>query len=187
MPGYVRELCINKSNQSYIIYDAENNNNIVGKLNPREAYVVEGGQGDYLWIDFLSSNGEWKSVCINTYEHPLPNQFDYGYPVDNICTEYPYGTVEIDGKTFKTFKMRSRQNIYRADGTLWGAVAAGCLVATNSPSVGSEQTHLKLINYVQSSKGKWVQVKGANYEHGFVDSGIRSASGYSKIPFYGSW
>lgn len=188
MAGYVRKLCINKTNSTYIIYDTEKNNQQVGKLNPREAYVVEGGGGDYLGISFLNSNGVWSYAMINSYEHPLPGQGPGdGYPYTSTCIYYPYGSATIDGTTYKTFKMRSTQKVYRGDGSSWGSVAGGCLVATNSDSVGADNSYLKLINYVQSTAGKWVKVQGAGYSHGFVDTGIRKASGYSKIPFYGSW
>lgn len=83
--------------------------------------------------------------------------------------------------------MRKSKNIYTATGRLWGTVAANMLVATRSAGVGDNHTTWKLINYVQSTAGKWIEVSGDGYSYGFVDTGLSTASGYSTIPFYGSW
>ena len=50
------KLLINKTNNVYNIYDEDKNNQLVGKLNPREAYVVYGEEGDYVGINFLNSS-----------------------------------------------------------------------------------------------------------------------------------
>lgn len=189
MPGNIRAFCINKTNSVYKIYDIMKNNALVGKINPRESYVIQGGEGDILTINFLDANGKFQIAAIDNYNHPLPgNNAEYGYPTGSTCLSYPRGTAQMkDGIVYKTFIMRSSQIIYKGDGTKWGSVAAGCLVATNSFAVGESYPNRKLINYVQRSDGQWFKVEGAGYGHGFVDTGIRSASSYSKIAFYGSW
>ncbi len=188
------KLLINKTNNVYNIYDEDKNNQLVGKLNPREAYVVYGGEGDFVGINFLNSSGVFTSATVNIYKHPLPGDVSGSYyPEAGLCSNYPYGTASIkdpkDGKveTYKVYKMRSKKEIIKPKGGHWGYVAAGCLVATNTATVGADKPYFKAIDYVQSSAGEWVRVTGDGLRHGFVDTGIRSSSGYSKIAFYGSW
>lgn len=168
---------INKSGKSIPIYDVDKKRQ-VGTLNNREAYIYDDGEsGHYLW--FLSPSG---FIQAN-----IGNENDLDYNQCASCLDYPYGEAVIDGKSYRTFIMRKTMNVYKGDGTKWGSVAAGCLVATNSDKVGMDHPTWKLINYVQSTKGQWVKVDGAGYNHGFVDTGINVSSGYSKIAFYGSW
>ena len=192
MPGSVNAFCINKSGSQYNIYDYDGSNNsytYVGKLNNRESYIVNGGEGQFVGITFLNSSGQLKTALINNNTHPLPGyNSSYGWPVNSTCLNYPYGTVTLDGVTYKTFKMRSSKPVYLKNGqTVWGHVASGCLVATNSYKIGETYPYLKLIHYVQSSSGNCVRVDNNGAKYGFVDTGLRSASGYSSIPFYGSW
>ena len=92
-----------------------------------------------------------------------------------------------DGKQYNTFLMRKTKNVYKADGSFWGTVASGKRVASNNSNVGSTHIDWKEINYVERTDGTWVKVNGAGVECGYVDTGISTASGYSTIPFYGSW
>jgi hypothetical protein len=104
------------------------------------------------------------------------------------CLDYPYGTATINGVEYKTFIMRQTKNIYKKDGTYWGKVAANMLVATDTATVGLEHNNWKEIKYVQQSPNRnWVKVDEEGAGYGFVDTGLSSASGYSKIAFYGSW
>lgn len=174
--------CINKSGSNYPIYDynvTTQKFTRVGTLYNREAFVFLGGD-NFDYIKFLASDGTLKTACIDPVKYPVPYAF---------CTDYPYSREVINGTEYCIFKMRQSKNIYDAAGNYWGKVAAGMYVATNSDAVGGSENnkHLKLINYVKSTSGQWVAVTGAGMNHGFVDSGLKSASGYSSIAFYGSW
>lgn len=169
---------INKSGKAIPIYDVDKKKQ-VGKINDREAFIYDSGEsGEYLW--FLSPSG-----FIHANRGLDVDELNYSQTAS--CLDYPYGEEKIGNIWFKTFKMRKTMNVYRGDGSYWGKVAAGCLVATNSNSMGSEHNTWKAINYVQSTSGTWVKVEGAGYNNGFVDTGLDKASGYSKIAFYGSW
>lgn len=176
------DFMINDTNQTYNIYDEDHGGQLVGRLYPREAYVTYGTEGPFVGIVFRNSSGQLVGANVNDDDHPLP-----GYP-NSTCLQYPYGTVTINGVTYKTFKIRATKTVYKGDGTVWGSVAANRLVATNSSKVGSNHNDWKLINYVQSTSGQWVKVQGAGYNHGFVDTGLATnGSGYNSIKFYGSW
>ena len=174
--GPLRNFSINKSGASYPVYDVSKGR--VGTLNNREAFIYNSGEGWIESINFLSPSG-FIEANINTDLHPLPNFA--------TCLEYPHSVETINGVSYKIFKMRKKMPIYRGDATLWGYVAAGMYVATNSEKVGTNHPTWKLINYVKSTAGEWVRVQGAGYNHGFVDTGLNSASGYGSIAFYGSW
>ena len=179
---------INKTNTTYKIYDIDHGNQLVGRLYPRESYIYYGEEGERSGIVFRNSSGQLVGAAINNYTHPLPGMDDDDFFNNYSCLHYPYGTATINGVTYKTFKMRATKAVYKADGTVWGSVAANCLVATNSMKVGEEHCDWKLINYVQSTSGQWVKVQGAGYNHGFVDTGLATnGSGYNSIKFYGSW
>lgn len=171
---------INKSGQSYNLYE-QGSNTYKGKINNREAFIILSAEGDVMYIGFLNSSGQFDSVRIDLYAHPAPNGFF------TSCLDYPYSTEVINGVSYRIFKMRQTKNVYTADGNYWGAVAAGMYVATNSDKVGQTHCDWKLINYVKSTKGQWVKVSGARCEYGFVDTGLKTSSLYTGIPFYGSW
>lgn len=181
--GLNQWFCINNSGKTYAVHDSENGNAKVGDLYPREAFIIYGSEGCYTSICFLGPNGGLKTVIIDTDQYPLPT---YCYNTDK-----PYGsaTITTGNKpgTYKTFYMRRSKNIYKADGTSWGTVAAGCLVATNNKNVGSSHPDWKEITYVRNTSGVWVQVDAGVNNYGFVDTGLSSASGYNSIAFYGSW
>lgn len=178
--GVFRWFMINKSGQSYPVYDIEKGR--VGTIYNREAFNYVGGEGDWNYIAFLGPNGSIVDATVSWGQHPFPNDFF------TPCTDYPYGSDIIDGTTYKTFKMRQRKNIYTGAGNYWGAVAANMLVATNDYDSGMNHIDWKKINYVKrSTDGKWIKVEGDGYLHGFVDTGLSHASTYNTIPFYGSW
>lgn len=174
----LRYFAINKSGKAIPIYDVDKKKQ-VGTINNREAFVYDSGEsGEYLY--FLSPTG---FIYANR-----------GLDVDNLnseqtdsCLDYPYGEVKIDNVWYKTFKMRKTMPVYYGNGDRWGTVASGCLVATNSTKMGMNYPTRKLIHYVQNTSGNWIKVQGNGYPHGFVETGLNSASGYSKIAFYGSW
>lgn len=172
--------CINKSGSNYPIYNYDvvtQKFTRVGTLYNREAFIFLGGD-NFDFIKYLASDGTLKTACIDPVKYPVPLSF---------CTDYPYSTETINGTSYKIFKMRKTKNIYKADGSYWGQVAAGMYVATNSNAVGDSHSDWKLIDYVKSTSGEWVPVTGAGYNYGFVDTGIGSSSGYGSIAFYGSW
>ena len=178
-----RTIAINKTGNVVPLYQYGNQNKL-GQLNNREAFIVAGGEGDYCEINFLNSSGKMQMANCTTNGQWLP-VLDYDNNVAKAtCMDYPYGTVNIDGNTYKTFIMRKTKNIYTPSGAFWKTVSAGHLVATDTPAVGDSHPDWKLIKYYQDASGKWVRVNG-NY--GFVDTGIENASGYSSIAFYGSW
>lgn len=174
--GFYLEFCYNSSGKSYPVYDIDKG--LVGTLYNRESYILYGGEGCLDGIYFLGPEGYLKQATINTAEHPI----EY-----TNCTDKPYGRVIIDGVNYYTFIMRKSKKIYKGDGTLWGTIGANKLVATNNPTVGSNHIDWKEISYMQDSNNTWIKVTGAGYNHGFVDTGIATASGHTVIPFYGSW
>lgn len=181
--GINRWFCINSSGRTYGIYDVDRNGAKVGDLYPREAFIVYGSEGCLTSICFLGPNGGLQYAIVNTDTHPLPSFW--------FNTDKAYGTANITNGNrpgiYKTFMMRSSKVIYRSDGTRWGTVAAGRLVATNNKNVGSDHPYWKEITYVQNTAGQWVQVDESGSEYGFVDTGLSSASGHNSIAFYGSW
>lgn len=176
--GMNLDFCINNSGKTYSIYDIEKNNAKVGELYNRESFILLGSEGDQSAIKFLGPNGVFTSAIIDTWTHPLT----YCY-----CTDKPYSRESIKGKVYYIFKMRSSKPVYKPDATRWGTVAAGMYVATLNSDVGDNHNDWKEINFVKSTSGTWVEVRGTGYTHGYVDTGISKASAYNKIPFYGSW
>lgn len=174
-------LCVNKSGQAYSVFNSDTGKR-VGTIYDREVFVLTGMEGSQAAICILSSSGSLLHVPVDFAKQP--------YPIGmlNSIQAYPYGTEVINGTTYKTFKMRQRKNIYTGAGNYWGAVAANMLVATNDNIMGDTHVDWKKINYVKrSTDGAWIKVEGDGYSHGFVDTGLSSASTYSTIPFYGSW
>ena len=174
MPNY-SDFCINKSGNSYPIYNVSNQR--VGTLYNREASVYLGDEGSRSEIAFLNSSGNIQTVEIDTYDHPIPAK------TFTLCTDYPYSRETINGVNYYIFKMRETKNVYNANGNYWGRVAAGMFVATTNAKVHSNNLYWKEINYVKSTAGNWVQVGN----HGYVDTGFNRYSGYERMAFYGSW
>lgn len=176
--GINLDFCINTSGQTYPIYDLEKNNTKVGELYNRESFILYGSEGTQMAIKFLGPDGVFKLATIDVWDHPLTY---------SLCTQKPYSRETIEGVQYYIFKMRSSKPVYKPDGTRWGTVAAGMYVATTNSDVGENHNDWKEINYVKSTSGQWVPMKEQWYSHGYVDTGIASASGYNTIPFYGSW
>lgn len=173
--------CINKSGQAYEVHDMDQNDKVVGKINNREAFVVAQDESDLISIKFLHSNGEFKETFIHLGRYPMPDG------MITLCELYPYCEEYIDGSLYQIYKMRKTKNVYTAAANYWGQVAAGMYVASNNSKVGETHGNWKMINYVKSTRGDWVRVTGDGVQYGFVDTGLATASGYSVIPFYGSW
>lgn len=187
--AFFLKLLINKSNKVYNIYDSTNNYKQVGKLNPREAFVLYGGDGDFVGINFLNSSGVFTSTTIDLGRYPLPNNNGYDYPSHLFCENFPYGTIQFGTEIYQTYIMRSTQKVYHPDGTELGlSVNAGRLVASDSSTVGLNKPYLKVITHYQDASGQWQSFKEKfGLSHAFIDTGLRTASGYNKIAFYGSW
>lgn len=180
MSATMNMFMINKSGQTYVVRDS-NNNEIVGRIYDREAFLFPDGGDRYQRLIFLNSSGTLTDVWIDDAINPLPRGFM------TSCTDYPYSIENIEGNNYYIYKMRKTMNVYTAAGNYWGRVAAGMFVATTNDRIGENHKDWKMINYVKSTSGQWVKVSGDGVEHGFVDTGISQASGYSSIAFYGSW
>lgn len=173
MAGPLSEFCINKG-AKFTLKDRYTGA-VVGSLNPRESfvYMYDDGEGS---IGFLASDGTFKTVAANMNGLTM-----------YTCIDFPYSIEVIDGTEYYIFKMRKSASVYRGDGSKWGTVAANMFVATTNATMGESHKTWKMINYVKSTSGAWVKVQGNGYSHGFVDTGLTSASGYSVVHFYGSW
>lgn len=175
-------LLINKSGMAFPIYDIYKQKR-VGTIYDREAVVGLGGDG-YTTFAFLNSSGQFITATV---EQSLEND-KYWHYFDH-CEQHPYGDEKMpDGNYYLIYKMRQRKNIYKRDGSYWGAVAANMFVATNNSTMGETHLDWKQITYVKrSTDGKWCRVDEEGAGYGYVDTGIASSSLYSSIAFYGSW
>lgn len=172
--------CVNKSGKAVPVYSDTDKSNQIGKINNREAFGYNrnwGGDDYFCNIVFRNSSGSLSGGFI----------VDPPTGCMSNCTDYPYGTEKINGTTYYTFKFRNSAKVYKASGNSWGSVAANCRVACLSSMAGDSHPEWKGINYVESSKGGWVEVSGDGYTYGFVDAGLSTGSSYSSIPMYGSW
>ena len=173
--------CVNKSGVTIPVYSDRNGSTQIGTIANREAFGYNanwGGDGAINLIRFKSAAGPLRDGYILNPPNGAMTE----------CTDYPYGTVVINGETFFTFIMRRTSTVYRTDGTSWGSVAANRRVACRTAMAGDSYPEWKGINYVESTSGAWVQVTSyGNDKYGFVDTGLEIASGASNIPMYGSW
>ena len=171
---------INKSGTAYPVYDKDTHQR-KGTINPREAYVNFGDEGDFEDIVFLGPAGSLISVPINTGSNPTPEGFN------TTCDRYPYDEDYINDEHYNTYIMQRTKAVYYGDGTRWGTVAKGMKVATNNSSTGTNHNDWKEIDYVERTDHQWIRVSGKGFEHGFVDTGLSQGSNPSTIAFYGSW
>lgn len=182
------DLMINMSDQSIAVYAYEfeplESNEQIGTIYPKEAYSYR--QADnYEVIWFRNKNGKLALGYIPVW-YLLSGEIDPKFYTP--CTDYPYGTAEIEGKTYYTFMFRRTEEVYTAAETRWGTVAAGMRVACRSDMMGEDHPDWKAINFVErSTDGKWIQVTGDKYEYGFVDIGLNQGSGPYTISMYGTW
>ncbi len=172
--------CVNKSGSSVPIYSNSSGTTQIGTLYNREAFGYDrnwGGDDYFCKIRFRNSSGS------------LSDGFLINPPANTLtgCTDYPYSTITLYGSSYKTFYMRTGQTIYKVDGSIWGSVASGKLVACKTSLAGDSHTEWKGINYVQNSSNIFVPVSYGNYNYGFVNTGLASGSGYNSIPLYGNW
>lgn len=92
----------------------------------------------------------------------------------------------LDGKNYHIFDMRREEEVYMADGTRWGSVAAGARIACSDAVVGDTHPDWKQVEYV-SSGNTWTRVSGHNSEYGFVDTGMSISSMPDLMSMYGTW
>lgn len=175
---------INMSGVSVPVYSASDWNTVVGYLYPREAFSRYGYEGDFTSITFLGPSGSILSGMLrNASESVL-----------TPCTVHPYGTEIIGDFRYYTFYMRTTQKLFDIYGNQIGTVQAGKKVACRSADAGLQYQWLKSVEKYQNSSGVWTTLDGTHdpkkpedERYGFVDTGLRSGSGYSKIAMYGSW
>lgn len=168
--------CVNLSGASHPVYDEYGNT--IGAIEPREFFTYVGAEGSLLSIYFLSPSG----ARYGYLHEPVPQSV-----LTEISTR-PYGTAVIDNTTYKTFIMRSQQNLYDAYGNCVGSVAAGKRVACLTGMSGSNQPYLKGINYAEKRAGGWDSMRtNEDINYGFVDTGLRTSSSASGIALYGNW
>lgn len=165
--------CVNLSGKIQKVYDGSK---VVGELNPREFFTSVGYEGSLHAIYFLSPTGP----RIGYLRDPAASI------TTNIITR-PYGTAKINGKTYKTFKMRKTMNLYDVGGNVVGSVAAGKRVACLDGTAGQTKNYLKLIYYAEKRSGGWDPMAGGGADYGFVDTGLRTSSSASGIALYGNW
>lgn len=177
MPNY---FCVNKSGVTIPVF-AYDYQTRIGSIFDRESFGFDAEDGGD-WVDdkiiFRNSSGNLEWGYIQGGNYPFSN-----------CTDYPYQTgISIKGGTYYTFFMRNMETVYRADGTYWGKVAAGCRVATDNPYSGDSNPQWKSIKYVESSSGGWVAVNDYAGDHGYVNTGMDThGSSWNTISMYGSW
>lgn len=172
--------CINKSGGQVPIYSTPEATTQIGTLYNREAFGYNrnwGGDDYYCNIIFRNSSGNvvW-GFLVNPPSGTLTG-----------CTDYPFGTHVEEGIAYYTFYMRNARSIYDINGNYLYLVPAGKHVACKTSLSGDSHPNWKAINYYQNSSGAWKKVDPDGAQYGFVDTGLIIASGYSSIPFYGSW
>ena len=175
--------CVNKSGKSIPIYAGTSTGTAkIGNLMPREAcgYFRDwGGDGVICKVRFLSTSGLRIGYIIDP-------------PVNGLmpCSEYAYGTKDLGGTRYLTLVCRRALNVYNPDGSpskQYSQVPAGCRVAFKTALSGSSHPEWKGVNYIEISKENWKRLNPSSGGYGFVDTGLDKASGYAKVPMYGSW
>lgn len=168
--GYA--FAVNKGNTTIKVNKSPTDNTQIGKIYPREVCLIYDGDQAY-YIKFKNSSGVIQDGDISN---------DPNWPNVVPLNEIAYGR---NGYSY-VFKMRRTMNVYRGDGSPWGTVAAGMLIETSDVSCGDTHKDWMVVDYVLSTRGYWVKVEGAGYDHGFVDTGFGSASGYDSWAIQGS-
>lgn len=194
-----RNVWINKSGNSYPVKKTYNgvttqlgnivSNEIFGSADPYLYDLVPGDAGPA--CVFRNSSGQRVEGSGNTWPfvsigNVIPSR------LFTKLSDYPYSTVTIDGKSYKTFKARRQTTIIKPGGGIWGAVAANCLIAlaTNSSGYtfsGEFKMDYIAVAYVQSSAGAWVKATGDGLNWCFAPIGLDYGSGSSSVNFIGTF
>lgn len=168
---------VNKSSQTIDVWDMTGSS-IIGHLYQREAFGRKYVGSGYRQVRFRDGSGNVRDGLVFNTDY-LPSSWE------TPCTNYPYGTVTLDGQTYYTFMFRRDENIYKPDGTYWGLVLAGKRVACLDATSGSSHPEWKCIQWYESSRG-WATVCN-DYGYGFVDTGLDHGSMPDTISMYGTW
>lgn len=187
---------INKSGNSYPVKNTMNGANL-GTITKNEIF----GAVDPLTYDhapdeldpgcvFRNSSGQ--RVGISSTVSPYIVLTSYSDGLFTPLSDYPYSTVTIGSKTYKTFKARRTTTIYTPNGSIWGYVAADCLIAlatTKDGNTFSGDTNMDYIAvaYVKSSSGEWVKASGDGLDWCFAPIGLDYGSGASSVNFIGTF
>lgn len=151
----------------------------VGDIYNREVFCVFGSEGSLVNIDFLGPDGKMTNVFIQDLDLPA----SFYTPITDRHSNY---YTMADGKNYHIFDMRRQEEVYKADGSRWGSVAAGARVACSDDRVGREHPDWKQVEYV-SSGNTWIRVEGNGSNWGFVDTGMAISSMPNQISMYGTW
>ncbi|MGI5986296.1 MAG: hypothetical protein ACOX7O_10675 [Oscillospiraceae bacterium] len=190
---------INKSGKSYPVKKTWNGvttqlgsivaNEIFGSVDPYTYDLCPGDSGP--GCVFRNSNGQRVQGSGDTWPFvSIGNVIPAG--LFTALSDYPYSTVTINGKSYKTLKARRQTTIIKPGGSNWGSVAANCLIALATDSSGhtfSGETKMDYIAvaYVQSSTGAWVQATGDGLNWCFAPIGLDYGSGAASINFIGTF
>ncbi len=168
---------INLSGQTIPVDDVDKGR--IGEIYNREVYCDCGHEGSMYRIAFLAPDGKITYATIQTAS--FPDGFDT--PITDKHSNYY--TMD-DGKNYHIFDMRREEEVYMADGTRWGSVAAGARIACSDAVVGDTHPDWKQVEYV-SSGNTWTRVEGHNSRYGFVDTGMAISSMPDLMSMYGTW
>lgn len=168
----INSCCVNLSGGSCPVYNSSNQK--IGDIMPREFFTLRGNEGSLYAVYFMAPSG----AMATGYLHA---------PASSVLTPIilrPYGTATVKGVTYKSFIMRSQQNLHASDGRIVGSVAAGKRVLTNDSTSGETMPYLKSIVYAEKRVGVgddlWDPVE-------FVDTGMRTSPNANNIALYGNW
>lgn len=108
-------------------------------------------------------------------------------------SDYPYSTVTINGKSYKTFKARRKNMLLTPGGENWKEVEANCLVALATASRGGytfagevNMDHFA-VAYIQNTSGVWIQAAADGLNHCFAPIGLDYGSGSSSVNYIGTF
>lgn len=189
---------INKTGKSFPVNKRWNGvTTRIGSIVPNEIFGAEDpcsldlGPDDGPSCVFRNSSGQRIQGGGSTWPF-IPTGSRAPMKLFTPLSDYPYSTVTINNKKYKTFKARRQTTIIKPDGTVWGSVAANCLVAlaTNSDGTtfsGDEKKDYFGVAYVQSSRGTWVKASGNGLNWCFAPIGLDYGSGASSVNFIGSF
>lgn len=192
---YWNNVWINKSNKTFPVIDYPGTTQI-GNILPGEIFGSPQPSYDlapenFVGCIFRNASGQRVSSHNSIYQPVIALGADIDNDLFTPISNYPYSTVTIDNKRYKTFKARRTTSIIRPGGSYWGAVASGCLIALADDSgfsfSGETNWDYIALAYVQSTSGVWVKASGDGLEWCFAPIGLDYGSGPSNINFIGSF
>lgn len=190
------DVFINKSGKTYPIKGRKNGirvqlgtimqNEIFGSVDPNTYDLTPGDAGP----GCVFRNASGQRVQDSTAYISIGNVIPDG--LFTSISSYPYSKVIINGTTYRTLKARRNTTIYRPEGSVWGTVAANCLIALAKYSYdtsfsGDTNMDYIAVAYVQSTSGNWVQATGDGRNYCFAPIGLNYGSGASSINFIGTF